>query len=633
MLGSGAWHGRARRAASHVLALALLALFVGVADHAAQSDGPTFDEPLHLAAGTAYLATGDFRLDQGTGVLPQMWAALPIWRAGVSLDVEAAAWSRSDVWALGSALLYGGGRDPAAVLRPARRMVLALGAALGAIVYAWSWRLYGAGGALLSLALYCVCPNLLAHARLVTSDVATALALTVAVGAASSALALPRVSRVVPSGVAAGALLLCKATSLLFVPMLAWLAARRAVAAPRGRRAVPLAVAAAVLGIALGVVWVAHGLAFRPGASAALEGSRVEAAPGPVPTLVRFAQDARLLPETWLNGLGFVFATTQERVAFAAGSVGDEGWWWYFPYCVLSKTPLGTLALFALGGAAGLRAWRRRRAGQPGAPAPGATAPLWILIAVYGAASMASALNIGIRHLLPMLPAAAILAGAAVRWCDTRWGRIAVPLLLAAAALESLAVHPHYLSFFNRAAGGPANGHRLLVDSNLDWGQDLPALAAHLAAQRAAGDATPCFLSYFGSALPERHGVACARLPGFFEAAPALRATAVEPGLYFVSATMLQGLYLEPELRGAWGPAQEQRLAALEALLASQERHPERARLEGLRLRMRFVKLLAALRVRAPDERVAWSILGYRVGQAELDALFHRGAASGTLPQ
>jgi hypothetical protein len=148
----------------------------------------------------------------------------------------------------------------------------------------------------------------------------------------------------------------------------------------------------------------------------------------------------------------------------------------------------------------------------------------------------------------------------------------------------------------------------------------VPALAAWRAERHARADATPCFLSFFGSALPERSGVDCARLPGFFEAPPALRASALAPGDYVVSATMLPGLYLEPELRGAWGARQQQRLDALDALLAGDAArvHPERARAEALRLRMRFAKLLAALRAREPDARIAWSLLVYRVGADEL---------------
>jgi hypothetical protein len=616
---------RARRVASHALALALLAAMACIADLGAAREGPSFDEPLHLAAGAALLATGDFRLDQGSGVLPQIWAALPLWWSGASLDEGAAAWARSDIWGLGRALLYGSQRDPGTVLEPARRMVLALYVAQGALVYLWSLRLFGPGGAWISLALYAVCPNLLAHGRLVTSDLATALAFCAAAGAAGWALARPGAVRVAAAGVASGLLLLCKATSLLIAPMLALLAAWRAACDASGgaaRRLAPFASAAGRLAVALLVVWLAYGVSTSSEpARGALDWTDVEAASGAFPSLLRVAREGHLLPEAWLHGVGYAFVTTRERVSFAAGVVGSQGRWWYFPYCVLVKTPLGTLALLALAAAAGARSIRQRRAAAGGRAFPG-TAPLWILLGVYGAASVASNVNIGIRHLLPMFGPALILAGAAVRWCDTRWGRVAVPLLVVASALESASVHPHYLSFFNLAAGGPEAGYRHLVDSNLDWGQDLPALGDWLAEQRARGDAAPCFLSYFGSALPRRHGVDCARLPGFFDAPPEDRAAALGPGLYAISATMLQGVYLEPPLRGAWGAAQQARLAALDALLADPGRLPP-ARigdLERVRERMRFAKLLSALRERSPDARVAYSILVYRVSSEELSA-------------
>jgi hypothetical protein len=38
---------------------------------------------------------------------------------------------------------------------------------------------------------------------------------------------------------------------------------------------------------------------------------------------------------------------------------------------------------------------------------------------------------------------------------------------------SSLGVYPHSLSYFNELVGGPANGHAHLLDSNIDWGQDL----------------------------------------------------------------------------------------------------------------------------------------------------------------
>ena len=47
-----------------------------------------------------------------------------------------------------------------------------------------------------------------------------------------------------------------------------------------------------------------------------------------------------------------------------------------------------------------------------------------------------------------------------------------------------MSVYPHFTAFFNRAAGGPANGPRYLLDSNLDWGQDVKKLKAWLAESR-----------------------------------------------------------------------------------------------------------------------------------------------------
>ena len=87
---------------------------------------------------------------------------------------------------------------------------------------------------------------------------------------------------------------------------------------------------------------------------------------------------------------------------------------------------------------------------------------------------MATSYNIGIRHMLPVYP---LLAAAAVLVVFRALPPRAAAALLAAGvaiqAAETLAVHPHELSFFNAAAGGPAHGAAWLNDSNLDWGQDL----------------------------------------------------------------------------------------------------------------------------------------------------------------
>src|SRR6185312_15706987 len=53
---------------------------------------------------------------------------------------------------------------------------------------------------------------------------------------------------------------------------------------------------------------------------------------------------------------------------------------------------------------------------------------------------------------------------------------IAVLACMASFGSESLANWPNYLAYFNQLIGSHTNAYRHLVDSSLDWGQDLPAL-------------------------------------------------------------------------------------------------------------------------------------------------------------
>jgi hypothetical protein len=110
--------------------------------------------------------------------------------------------------------------------------------------------------------------------------------------------------------------------------------------------------------------------------------------------------------------------------------------------------------------------------------------------------------------------------------------------------IATLWIYPHFLAFFNAAAGGPDNGWRALVDSNLDWGQDLGRLADWLA----ENDIERVWLSYFGEARPEYYGVNYSGLDSF---PPRLMNPLARPfyphdpapGWYAISATNLQGVH------------------------------------------------------------------------------------------
>ena len=160
----------------------------------------------------------------------------------------------------------------------------------------------------------------------------------------------------------------------------------------------------------------------------------------------------------------------------------------------------------------------------------------WLVLivppAIYFAASMVSHINIGVRHLLPIYPFLCILV-AVVLWEHRRILTVAAALVM----VESLIAFPYYLAFFNLPSGGPSNGTRYLVDSNLDWGQDLRRLGAYFKKQ---GDAQFC-LGYFGNAVPEYYGIQAAEMRTNQEVGK----SGPPNCLLAVSATPMMGMYVD----------------------------------------------------------------------------------------
>jgi hypothetical protein len=627
------------------IAALLLLQMAWLADQSLAWKSPTFDETAGLVAGFSTWSTGDPRLDAESGMLAKRWAALPAWLSGAAApDFSGEFWRVAFDWQLARDFLYASGNDPDTLMRGARRMILVFTVLLGALVYAWSAHLFGPAGGLISLWLFTFSPNLIAHGRLVTSDMALCLTLVASIGTTWAAFQRVTPLRVAACATTVALLFLSKFGALIAIPMFLLMLVLRAFdpePLPIGRGSTrslrdPTAKISVLLGIlviaaavTIAAIWAAYGFAFRTtyGDFTAYNWARVETLDGIAARLVVAARDLHALPETWLYGLGYTLATIQDRIAFAAGSFSMTGWWWFFPYAVAIKTPLGTLAVLALAALAGVSPWvAGRRAAPPvsGWVAIRRSAPLWILILVFWAASLPSNINIGLRHVLPTYAPAFVLAGAAIRFTSRRGGALLLAALLAATAAESLAVRPHYLAYFNPLGGGPGGGHQRLVDSNLDWGQDLPGLARWLADRRAAGDDRPCFLSYFGSALPEGHGVRCLSLPSFFDFHSEEPPPALAPGVYAISASMLQALHLPAEIQGAWTPEREERVNRLgDWILRAPADDGNREVAIGLESRMRFARLLAALREREPDHDIGHSILIYDLDEAALGAALH----------
>ena len=242
------------------------------------------------------------------------------------------------------------------------------------------------------------------------------------------------------------------------------------------------------------------------------------------------ARDLRLPAHPYLEGAWDLFQHNREgHRSYLLGRISEEGSRWYFPVAFAVKTPLAVLALLAVAMIALLSSAKR---------VPRATWLLALFPAAYIVLCLNSRLNLGLRHLLPIYPFLYLWIGWAVCIAlEGRWRRPAIALLALAGtmqAAEIARVSPHYTAFFNVLAGGPENGHRYLLDSNLDWGQDLKKLKHWMAGERLE----KVCLSYFGTADPTYYRVFDSWLPG---------SDPVEPDcVAAVSVTNLYDVYFDP---------------------------------------------------------------------------------------
>jgi 4-amino-4-deoxy-L-arabinose transferase-like glycosyltransferase len=234
-----------------------------------------------------------------------------------------------------------------------------------------------------------------------------------------------------------------------------------------------------------------------------------------------------LLPRAYLQGLADLFMS-RRRPAFLMGDISADGWWYYFIVTFLLKTSLPLLLLFALASVNVPQWWRKN---------PVALLFLIIPVIVYFGIASASRFNIGHRHILPIYPFLFVLAGSLVPWVRQQRALLkgGVGLLIVWYIVSSLSIFPHYLAYFNELAGGPENGYKYLIDSNLDWGQDLKGLKRYMEEHRIER----VWLKYFGTASPDYYGIAYNVLPtspGF-----ATHSERETPRYVAISVSLLQG--------------------------------------------------------------------------------------------
>ncbi len=533
----------------------------------ARQESATYDERAHIPAAYTYVDRSDMRLNPEHPPLLKDLAGAPLLFLGLSFPYNHPDWEKSGIngqWSLGTAFLYGSGNDADSIIFWSRLPIILVAVLLGFLIYRFTKELAGTVAGLFALLLYVADPNVIAHSHYVTTDIGIAASIFASFYFFVRFLRNPNWKNVLLSGIFLGIAELTKFSAVLLFPIFGLFAVLYAITRPAqqgsnfGKR---LLTVLAYVGRYTGSVAVAFMLIYVVYAAntVTMPGEKLVAvADIKLGQQNAYAQFAHALVETtshsavlkplsaYFLGVGMVFERVGGgNVYYFLGTVGSDATPWYFPIIFfLKETPLllGLLlmttcyTLFRIGKAFSKTSIRSLAGFIAHSFQSHITQYLMgFFIVFYAYISITGNLNIGFRHLFPILPFLFVLISKTVfdfirrqDFHGERTSRIMLGIAALSVAAVPILSYPSYLSYFNGIAGGTKNGYMVATDSNYDWGQDMKRLRDFVD----RNGIEKIRVDYFGGAEPAYY-LGDRYVPWYDQRAP-------EPGWYAISALFYQ---------------------------------------------------------------------------------------------
>jgi hypothetical protein len=447
----------------------------------------TVDEPFHIASAVAMYDAEKETSGVEQPPLTRVVSGLPLYLRGVRLPpnmVNTTVVSMRDAYLQGTQILFHSNLSYWQVLRTARLGMLIF--PLIALLYlyllaAWIGNEFVAA---MSVVFFSLDPAFIGHSAFVGNDVAACTGYLAATYHGLRWVMLGSLRRAAAMGIALGAAIAAKFSCIFVLPALVFLMMLQPLSGYQGewpktlrayfRRWPSVGQMAVVAIVAFVTLWgtyffnvdrMSNQSMFDDAQSSFLHlPSRIRNAEVPMPSFEL--------------GMMKLVSHNKSNNGYLNGRFSDSGWWYYFPEAIALKEPIALLAGLLV---AGLLLFM-----------PGRGAGWWsiaaILIppAVFLAAAMTAHIDIGIRHVLPVFPFLYLFVCFQLIRAGAK-GLAFLAVLILTAIIESAWIAPNYVESFNLIAGGPAQGPKYLIDSNIDWGLDVAQLADWLHSDQARG--------------------------------------------------------------------------------------------------------------------------------------------------
>lgn len=538
-----------------VLVVLILAVHGGLLGFGAWQHTPSVDETGHLAAGLSHWEFGVFDLYRVNPPLVRLVAALPVYFGDFKRDWgnwDPQRFSRSE-FPVGRQLISANRERSRNMYFQARCCVIPF-SVLGAFsCFLWGRALWGTEAGLVALTLWAFSPMIMGHGQMITPDVPAAATGSIALYAFRSWLLDMSLRKAIAAGAFMGIALATKGTWVILFLLYPgiWLGWRifRSRIRPGPRWSAQLLQICVMMSLGLHVLNCCYGYAgsFKQLSSYQFLSTSLSGLPpsGGQECGNRFrntvlGQLPVPFPSDYIQGIDWQrFEFEDAQPAYMHGQLFESGRWYYYMYALLVKMPIGFLAVFALGIACLIGDLRKRRLSSDIA-----FTVLIPFICLFVLVSSQTGINKHLRYALPAFPFIFVIASRAVAAVDPgAWHRAFVAVCLVCSVSASLSVYPHSMSFFNAAVGGPLNGPRHLLNSNVGWGQDLYYLCDWIDAHEVRGDR---YLAVHANYAPSDVGVVVEPFPSCCcrdrNRRPADKATVTPPqGWYVLDVSLLYG--------------------------------------------------------------------------------------------
>lgn len=449
-----------------ILLSLIIVISFGLMIYSSLSDSMVVDEKVHISAGYLHVWKGNYTFNPEHPPLLNDLAGLFAKIAKPNLPNVDLSSSKSDgQWQYGDKLFYESNNNVDSILFWVRFPFIILTLGIIYLSYLWAKTIFSPKAGIAAAALVGFCPNILAHGHLATTDIGLVFFLLLACWLLRKYVLKPSFEAAILLSLAIGLVILAKFSGVIIVPIVIigllylWLFKKPEAIHALGHLAI-------IILIPIVFIWLVYAFSARSELVNLPPSYQLSSYLGGDIVMSNIAKTLLVPFDKYF--IGYNLVAEHNAVGhwnFLNGQIKFDGWWYYFPLALLYKLPIPTLILLVIAVIFSRPKMRE----------------LFFLLLpalLFLGVAMISRIEIGIRHILVILPFFYIYA-AGLWQSKNSYLKPVISILLFTTIIIGILAAPNYIAYFNQIAGGAKGGYKHLIDSNLDWNQNIKRFAKY----------------------------------------------------------------------------------------------------------------------------------------------------------